>query len=103
LTRNLERAHILDFNPYAPRTDPLLFTYEELLALFSTSEETIPQLRVVDSRSHPAAIRNAPAHQHNMIPFEALSLSSGTDIEEFAERWQHEVQRATTSDGNHSP
>ncbi|KAI6168980.1 hypothetical protein EDD17DRAFT_1524187, partial [Pisolithus thermaeus] len=29
LTRDLSGGHVIDFNPRAPHTDPLLFTYEE--------------------------------------------------------------------------
>lgn len=106
LTRDLSRGHIVDFNPYAPYTDPLLFTYEELAGLSDISEcvilhditqnddATLPEFRVIDSRTHPAAITNAPAHQHNMVPIEALSLSSGLDIEEFAELWKKEIQES---------
>ena len=95
LTRTLTSGHILDFNPYAPRTDPLLFTYDELhtLALSSTPNSRAT-FRVIDSRSHPAATRNAPMHQHNMIPIEALTMSSGVSIEEFARSWQDEVRRS---------
>jgi hypothetical protein len=97
LTRDLSYAHIIDFNPYAPRTDALLFTYEDLLHLLreqDACEVETPQLRVVDSRTHPAATSNAPAHQHNMIPFEALSLSSGRDIAEFASHWERSVRES---------
>jgi hypothetical protein len=116
LTRDLSRGHIIDFNPYAPRTDSLLFTYEELtdilrsrLALISQSVnrsdiprengrhaelDGLPEFRVIDSRSHPATTSNAPLHQHNMVPFEALSLSSGRDIEEFAAAWKNEIQES---------
>jgi hypothetical protein len=94
LTRDLSRGHLIDFNPYAPRTDPLLFTYEELLTLLTHDRISTPQLKVVDSRTHPAATRNAPANQHNMIPFEALTLSSGKDIEQFSDMWQNELQRS---------
>ncbi|KAJ7212158.1 D123-domain-containing protein [Mycena pura] len=93
LTRDLSRGHILDFNPYAPRTDPLLFTYDDLHAL-SLSPKRTPELRVIDSRAHPAATSNAPAYQHNMIPFEALSLSSGRNIHEFAESWKEEIEQS---------
>jgi len=95
LTRDLSRGHILDFNPYAPRTDPLLFTYDELHALsLSVLPGGDPELRVVDSRAHPAATSNAPAHQHNMIPFEALSLSSGRDVQEFADEWEEGIRQS---------
>jgi len=68
LTRSLESAHIIDFNPYAPRTDALLFTYAELYALHLDLTETaaaapgvrpMPELRVIDPASHP---RSAPAN-----------------------------------------
>ncbi|KAF7346256.1 hypothetical protein MSAN_01852800 [Mycena sanguinolenta] len=95
LTRDLSRGHILDFNPYAPRTDSLLFSYEEL-ALIET--EGTPELRVIDSRSHPAAMSSAPANQHNMVPFEALSMSSGRDIEEFAEAWKEGIVQSVVDE-----
>ncbi|KAG1749234.1 D123-domain-containing protein [Suillus lakei] len=82
-----------DFNPYAPRTDPLLFTYEELLSVFTQGLST-PELRIIDSPLHPTATRNAPAHQHNMLPIEALTLSSGRDIDEFSHLWQKEIQHS---------
>ncbi|TFY74924.1 hypothetical protein EWM64_g9087 [Hericium alpestre] len=103
LTRDLERFHVLDFNPYAPRTDALLFTYEELQGLLPSSEspaETLPVLRVIDSAAHPAAARNAPTHQHNMVPLEALTLSSGRGMEEFAAVWQEQLRHSMQEDGD---
>jgi len=97
LTRDLSRAHIIDFNPYAPHTDPLLFTYLDLLSLISSSSEreSFPVLRVITSNAHPAAARNAPANQHNMVPREALEMSAGRGAEEFREMWESEVRRAS--------
>jgi hypothetical protein len=92
LTRDLSRAHIIDFNPYSPCTDPLLFTYEELQSLLTSSH--LPVLRVIDSRAHPAATRNAPVHQHNMVPLEALSLSAGRGMEDFAEVFKDEISKS---------
>lgn len=95
LTRDLARMHILDFNPYAPRTDSLLFTYEDLhLPLSAPSTGARPQLRVIDNRAHPSATSNAPEHQHNMVPFEALSLSSGRDVVDFAKVWDEKVSES---------
>lgn len=111
LTRTLTSLHILDFNPYLPRTDPLLFTYEDLLALLLVRATSLsspdalnadagPELRVITSRTHPAANRNAPAHQHNMVPIEALQISSGRDIEQFADAWKEEVRAGMASDAS---
>ena len=97
LTRDLTRGHIIDFNPYAPRTDPLLFTYEDLHdLLLARGDDYTPnaELRVVDSPSHPAATRNAPVHQHNMVPLEALTISSGRSVEDFAGALQEEIRKS---------
>jgi hypothetical protein len=70
------------------KTDPLLFTYGELGALSEViGQNHRPILRTIESPSHPAAMRNAPAHQHNMIPFDAICISHGRDIGEFADLW----------------
>ena len=39
-------------------------------------------------------------HQHNMIPIEALTMSSGVSIEEFARSWQDEVRRSAGDEGS---
>jgi hypothetical protein len=102
LTRDLTRFHIVDFNPYAPRTDSLLFTYAELAVLFSaaalSTTPPTPVLRVIDSQGHPTAARNAPEHQHNMVPLEALTLSQGRNMEEFAAAWMDQVRRGAVAD-----
>ncbi|KIK81702.1 hypothetical protein PAXRUDRAFT_832680 [Paxillus rubicundulus Ve08.2h10] len=103
LTRDLSRGHILDFNPYALRTDPLLFSWEELHTLLLKASTTVtselPEIRVIDTPLHPAATRNAPAYQHNMLPMEALALSEGQDIIAFSENWKDEIRRAMQEEG----
>ncbi|KAH9971930.1 D123-domain-containing protein [Lactifluus volemus] len=89
LTRDLSRFHIIDFNPYAPRTDPLLFTYDELATLSasatgSSTQTPTPTLRVIDSRAHPTAARNAPEHQHNMAERGGIAAA-----------WMDQVRRGT--------
>lgn len=97
MTRDLSRGHILDFNPYAPRTDTLLFAYEELQSLLDAGTLK-PIFRAIDSRSHPAAARNSPLHQHNMVPFDALDMSSGQAIESFAESWRQNILKSMHDD-----
>lgn len=60
--------------------------------LYGKPSRTLPVFKVIDSPAHPAAAGSAPIHLHNMVPFDALSLSNGKDIEEFAEAWKNEVQ-----------
>ncbi|KAF8631805.1 hypothetical protein AX17_005020 [Amanita inopinata Kibby_2008] len=97
LTRDLSHGHIVDFNPYTPGTDALLFTYEDLQSLLKADRKT-PMLRTIDSRSHPATIKNAPANQHNMIPFDALMLSSGTEIDTFTGLWKQSIENSMRGD-----
>ena len=97
LTRDLSRGHIVDFNPYAPRTDPLLFTYDELCALSNDSNRT-PALKTVDSGLHGVATRSSPANMHNMVPFEMLSMSSGKTLDDFTRDWQGEIERSMKED-----
>lgn len=99
LTRDFARAHIVDFNPFAPRTDPLLFTYEELkdiyaVALSPSPATEIPEFRVISSRAHPSATRSTPQHAHNMMPREALELSAGKSIYDFQESWADQLRQA---------
>ncbi|KAG7088486.1 hypothetical protein E1B28_012474 [Marasmius oreades] len=96
LTRDLRRAHIVDFNPFVTRTDPLLFTYKELQALMVRSQEG-PVFRVIDSRSHPTANVNSPANQHNMVPYEALTMSSGRNIQDFSGLWEQSIVESMNS------
>jgi hypothetical protein len=75
------------------RTDPLLFTYEELRDLYEIAGQSRrPILRTIESPSHPAATNNVPVHQHNMIPFDAIRISQGLDIDEFAELWKESLK-----------
>ncbi|KAG1807997.1 uncharacterized protein BJ212DRAFT_1281372, partial [Suillus subaureus] len=59
MIRDLSRGHVLDFNSYASRTDPFLFTYEELLSVF-TQGLSSSKLHIVNSPLHPTAICNVP-------------------------------------------
>ncbi|KXN88223.1 hypothetical protein AN958_07682 [Leucoagaricus sp. SymC.cos] len=102
LTRDLTRGHIIDFNPYSSRTDSLLFSYKELHCLAEDLESKL-EFRVIPSADHPAASSNIPVFQHNMVPLEALSLSSGRTVDEFAEVLKeqiHENMQNGTSDSD---
>ena len=106
LTRDLSRFHVLDFAPYAPRTDALLFTYEDLHTLHqhqrqTDDNESLPELRVVGKDAKLAA---TPANVHNMVPLEALSLSAGRGIEDFQRVWVEQVRKGMQdSDSNSDP
>ncbi|WWD18786.1 hypothetical protein CI109_103241 [Kwoniella shandongensis] len=101
LSPKMTSAKIIDFQPYRPSTDPLLFTYDELLDITETafeppsdSEVTRPRLpifKIIESRAHPDANRNAPAYQANMMPLEMIEMGEGRNMAEFKEAWDEAV------------
>ncbi|KZT60095.1 cytoplasmic protein [Calocera cornea HHB12733] len=96
LTRDLRRAHLIDINPFAPRTDPLIFTYAELQELARMPSR--PKLAVIESTGHADAARNAPLFQHNMVPLEALQLSAGRTPQDFTNALAEEIRRSAFED-----
>ncbi|GMK59696.1 hypothetical protein CspeluHIS016_0803020 [Cutaneotrichosporon spelunceum] len=94
------KTTITDFQPYRGSTDPLLFSYGEALELLESARaappqgiegqagaQRLPELRVIDSRAHPAA-NTGPAFGANMLPVEAVQMSQGQSASEFAAAWQ---------------
>jgi len=100
LTRNLESGHIIDFQPFASKTDSLLFTYEELHDLRQRDANSLPELRVVDENTDPDRI--APKDIHNRVPMEFLTLSEGQTVEDFAKKWHEEIQKASVDSDSDS-
>jgi len=82
LTRDLLRCHLIDFNPYHPKTDPLLFSYEELSNI-SFVQGTLPYLQVINSAGDPRVNRGAPTHYHNMVPYDILQLEGERDADDW--------------------
>ncbi|KAL7749837.1 hypothetical protein RI367_004713 [Sorochytrium milnesiophthora] len=108
LSRSSLEPFVMDFSPFAASTDPLLFSWQELLELgghldnggssSSSSEEHEVQLRLVESRAQGDQYAGkAPAYSANRVPKDVVDLSSGASIAEFAENWERELQRATAN------
>jgi hypothetical protein len=104
-------CRLIDFNPYYPSSDPLLFTYEELHQILlkartppapigsgsnSTGEGSrlgrLPIIKVIDSASHPGANRGMPAFGTNMLPVEIVEMSQGRGVGEFKAAWDEVVR-----------
>jgi hypothetical protein len=110
----LGRARLIDINPWAPRTDTLLFDWGELLAmkvarplLGSASdmqeegglttdeddeedEEEEPELRLVEHDDPAAYNFSSPQYSAHKLPKDVVdaSLAGEGGIREFAQRWQ---------------
>ncbi|KAL2918689.1 hypothetical protein HK105_201523 [Polyrhizophydium stewartii] len=97
------KVWLIDFNPFGPTTDTLLFTWGDILA------SSACQMRIVESQAQAHA-QGQPSFAHNRMPREAFQLSDGASIEEFADRFRREIivsQTAGEADearlGEHSP
>lgn len=104
----------MDFNPYRPSTDPLLFTYPDLFDILNTALQPLPPsiaeagdakadrprlpiLRIIDSRSHPEVNRAAPSYGTNMMPVEMVEMSQGRSLHEFTAAWQEALAQGMES------
>ncbi|KAI8366069.1 D123-domain-containing protein [Radiomyces spectabilis] len=92
IPRDRRKVWIVDFNPFSPTTDSLLYTWEELAKFDVQTDE--PEFRIYESQAEADAFsRNAPKFAANMLPKDVIDLSDGRSIAEFAE----ELQRAMAS------
>lgn len=105
----MNSSFLVDFNPYRQSTDPLLFTYPDLLEILQTAlrpppaapsayardltRQRLPILRVIDSQSHPLSNSAAPAFGSNMMPVEMVEMSQGRNMAEFSQAWNDAVAR----------
>ncbi|KAH8879877.1 D123-domain-containing protein [Thozetella sp. PMI_491] len=109
----LGRARLIDINPWAPRTDTLLFGWSELLSLRvpqpmlgtavegdlaeqeEEEEEYEPELRIVE-KDDPAAYNFTSAqYSAHKMPKEVVDASMAGEggLRAFAEQWQRVIER----------
>jgi hypothetical protein len=106
-----DRVWLMDINPWAPRTDPLLFSWMELLTLpepaepvaYSTDESEedevieplfVPEFRLVRRDDPEAYGFTTPQYSAHKLPKDVVDASrgGGGNLREFAMQWQ-EAQR----------
>ena len=92
ITRNRERVWLIDFNPFGPMTDSLLYSWEEILTRPSS-----PKLRLVISQAEASQSHNV-AYSVNRYPREMFDFSQGQTVAEFAESFQNAL--AVSGRGN---
>ncbi|KAI0180849.1 D123-domain-containing protein [Hypoxylon sp. FL1284] len=114
----LGRARLIDINPWAPHTDPLLFDWPELLAMETpgpvlgvvdgaeaageTSEEEVdsssdneeedaePELRLVEKEDPAAFNFSSPQYSAHKLPKDVVdaSLAGEGGMRDFARKWR---------------
>lgn len=78
---------MIDFNPFAQKTDALLFEWEELLL----AQERLP-LRLLPSEAAGQHMQQPFAF--NRYPSDITELSNGQTVADFAEAFYKKVQAA---------
>ncbi|KAJ3178965.1 hypothetical protein HDU87_003234 [Geranomyces variabilis] len=88
------KVWLLDFNPFSPETDSLLFDWSNILvATIPPSPPSLPDFRVLQSQTEAVGSAH-PAYATNRLPRDAVDLSTGETIDSFAERFRRNVYDA---------
>lgn len=83
-----KRVYLIDVNPFAPRTDPLLFSWKELLELDPDIID-LPELRLVRKDDPEAWNYCSSKFSAHKMPLEVVNAGSGMhSMAEFAENWK---------------
>lgn len=93
INKDNTKVFLIDFNPYAPQTDSLLFSWEELqdISLAFDPSSSIPTVRIINSTIE--ASQSMPSFSHNRYPADVIDLSAGASIAEFAKEWQTVLEK----------
>ncbi|KAI8367730.1 D123-domain-containing protein [Blakeslea trispora] len=96
--RSNNKVFLMDFNPFSPTTDALLYDWNELMSF--DLDKTQPEMRLVENQAQADALScHAPKFATNMIPRDVIDLSSGKSIAEFAQEFERAMKK-TEEDGN---
>lgn len=90
IQRTRSRTWLIDVNPWAVRTDTLLFTWDEIHLLAQRTLDE-PELRLVprDATGNTASA----AMSANKVPLDAVYASQGHNVAEFAQTWEQMLAR----------
>ncbi|EHY56995.1 hypothetical protein HRR83_001937 [Exophiala dermatitidis] len=95
------RVWLVDINPWAPRTDPLLFSWLEVLQIPEPEENVIfdPEFRLVQ-RDDPEAYQFASTkYSAHKLPKEVVDASMApTEMKNMMEEWKRVMERRIEED-----
>jgi hypothetical protein len=111
-----QKVWLVDINPWAKRTDPLLFSWLELLTMpeppMSDADEAenadeeifIPEFRLVKKDDPEAYSFASPQYSAHKLPLEVINAASGTagGLADFASKWQDMLAKQQQEDDSSS-
>ncbi|TGZ85259.1 D123-domain-containing protein [Ascodesmis nigricans] len=85
-----KRVWLIDINPFAHRTDPILFSWLEILEMPYESDDTEVKVRFVKEGDPEAYAFNTPKFSASKMPKEVVEagLQGEEAVWEFAQRWR---------------
>jgi len=84
IPRTRRRAHLIDINPFAPRTDPGLYEWGEILGMAGGEEEIRIRLVGEERRGITGVLFSA-----QRVPRDVVDASQGKNVVEFAVEWEN--------------
>lgn len=102
IPRPYNRVWLIDINPYAPRTDTLLFSWDELLNIDHTDPEFEYEVRLQDKENSSRNFGGMD-HSENHVPKDVVDASlSGEGIAQLARQWQSMMAMQDPDSGSDS-
>ena len=83
IPRTRRKAHLIDINPFAPRTDPGLYEWGEILGIAGGDEGEIG-LRLVTEERGIAGVEFSAQR----VPRDVVDASQGRSVVEFVVEWE---------------
>jgi len=94
IPRTRIRAHLIDINPFAPRTDPALYSWEEVLGMRGEVDVRF----VKQDHSGISGIEFSAQR----VPIEVVRASQGRGVVEFAVEWEEMLRQGVQDHGHDS-
>ena len=113
-----KRVWLIDINPWAPRTDPILFSWLELLQMETSADTSevsspanvpgdvepipfVPELRLVKRDDPEAYSFTTPQYSAHKLPKDVVDASIGGPgpLREFAEQWKEALAQQQQQHG----
>jgi len=92
IPRTRLRGHLIDINPFAPRTDPGLFEWSEILGM---AEDAEVDVRFVEESEQRIGGLEFSAQR---VPREVVDVSQGRGVIEFAVEWEEMLRKGVRDD-----
>lgn len=101
IPRPFNKVWLIDFNPFARKTDPLLFSWNELTTFSFSDEEQDYELRLVSENN--VARFASKEHSENQVPQEvADAITNPKAIQELAQKWSELLKMQKAEDSSDS-